>query len=57
MSFGDLELHVHSEFFFSLVFTELVPGRVQLPITNFIGPWDDFMVHGVNEPQLTYELN
>jgi hypothetical protein len=33
-----------------LMQTEVVPGRVQQPITNFTGPWDDFMVHGVNNP-------
>jgi hypothetical protein len=44
--FGDLKLHGYSHMF-SLVETEVVPGRVQQPITNFTR-WDDFMVHGVN---------
>jgi hypothetical protein len=26
----------------------VVRGEVQQPITDFTGPWDDFMVHGVN---------
>ena len=26
------------------------PGRVQQPVTDFTGPWDDFMVHAVNSP-------
>ena len=51
MSFGDLELHGHF-YKFSLVWTEVVPRQVQQPITNFTGPWDDFMVHGVNNPSL-----
>jgi len=29
---------------------KVVPGRVQQPITNFTRPWDDFMVHDVNNP-------
>ena len=28
--------------------TKVVPGRVPHPIIFFIGPWDNFMVHGVN---------
>jgi hypothetical protein len=28
----------------------MVLRRVQQPITKFIGPWEDFMVHGVNNP-------
>ena len=27
-------------------------GRVQQPIIDFSGPWDDFMVHGVKTPLL-----
>ena len=46
---ADLELHGHSDIFF-LVQTEVVMGRIQQPITYFIGSWDDFMVHGVNNP-------
>jgi hypothetical protein len=30
-------------------------GQVQQPITYFTGPWDDFMVHGVNNPLVYYE--
>ena len=30
--------------------TQMVPGRIQQPATDFTGPWDDFMVHGVNDP-------
>ena len=36
--------------FFSLVYTKVVPRRVPQPITTFTGPWDNFMVHGVNNP-------
>jgi hypothetical protein len=36
--------------FLSLVSTEVVPRRVQPPFTYFTGPWDDFMVHGVDRP-------
>ena len=46
---ADLELHDHSDIFF-LVQTEVVMGRIQQPITYFIGSWNDFMVHGVNNP-------
>ena len=49
MSFGDLELHGHSDIF-SLMKNKVVMGRVQQPITDFTRPWDDFMVHGVNNP-------
>jgi len=35
---------------FSLVEIEVVPGRIQQPITYFKGPWDDFMGYGVNNP-------
>ena len=48
-SFGDLELHGHSDIF-SLMQTEVVSGRVQQPIMDFTRPWNDFMVHGVNNP-------
>ena len=48
MSLGDLELHGHYDIFFSLVWTEVISGQVQQPITYFIGPWDYFMVRGVN---------
>ena len=45
MSFGDLELHGHSNYF-SFPFspsmqTEMIMGRVQRRIENFTGPWDD----------------
>ena len=36
--------------FFLLVYTEVVTGWVQQPITDFTRPSDDFMVHGVNNP-------
>ena len=49
MSFGDLKLHGHFDIL-SLVYTKVVPWRVQQPITDFTGSWDDFMVHGVNNP-------
>ena len=49
MSFGDLELHGHYDIL-SLVQVEVIPGRIQQPITNFTRPWDDFMVHDVNIP-------
>ena len=49
MSFGDLELHGHFDVF-SLVQTEVIPGQVQQPTIDFTWPWDDFMVHGVNNP-------
>ena len=32
------------------------PGRVQQPIAYFTGPWNDFMVHGVNNPWPCLEL-
>ena len=35
---------------FSLVYIKVVPGWVQQPITYFTGPWDNSMVHGVNNP-------
>ena len=47
MSFRDFELHECLKHLF-LVCIEVVLGRVQQPITNFIGPWDNFVVHGVN---------
>ena len=45
MSFGDLELHGHSNYF-SFPFppsmqTEMIMGRVQRRIKIFTGPWDD----------------
>ena len=46
---GVLELHDHSDIF-SLVYTEVVPGRIQHPITYFTRPWDNALVHGVNNP-------
>ena len=49
MSSGDLKLHGHFDIL-SLVYTEVNLGQVQQPITNFTRPWDDFMVHGVNNP-------
>ena len=49
MSFGDLELHGNYGML-SLVWIEVVPRRVQQPITNFAGPWDDFMVYGITSP-------
>ena len=49
MSFGDLELHGRSDIF-SLALIKVVQGRVQLPITDSTRPWDNFMVHGVNNP-------
>ena len=36
--------------------TEVVPKRVQQPIRDFTRPWDDFMVHGVNNPYLTKDI-
>ena len=47
--YGDLELQGHFDIF-SLVKTEVVRGRVQQPVLYLIGPWDDCMVHGVNNP-------
>ena len=35
---------------FSVMYSEVVMGRVQQPLTIFTEPWDDFMVHGVNNP-------
>jgi hypothetical protein len=32
---------------FSLVYTKVIPERVQQPIVDFTRPWDDFMIHGV----------
>ena len=49
MYFGDLELYGHFDIF-SLVYTEVVPGRVQQSIIDFTWPWDNFIVHGVNNP-------
>ena len=35
-----------------------VPGwLLQHPITNFTGPWDDFMVHGVNKTSPIANMN
>jgi hypothetical protein len=48
MSFEDLELRGHFDILFFLMKTEVIPGRVQQPITYFIRPWNDFMIHGVN---------
>ena len=60
---GDLELHDHSNIFFlgvnrsglktnSIANQRLYRtlGRVEQPITTFTGPWDEFMIHGVNNP-------
>ena len=44
---GCLKLHGHPNMF-SLIWSEVVMGQVQQPITNFTGPWDDFTVHGCN---------
>ena len=52
MSLGDLKLHDHSDILF-LILIEAVPGQVQQPITHFTGPWDNFMVHGVNRPLIS----
>ena len=49
MSFWDLELHGHSDIF-SSVLTKVFLGQVEQPITDFTGPWDDFMIHGLNSP-------
>ena len=49
MSFEDLELHGHS-YNVSLDVTEVVPGRVQQLIKDFVGHWDAFMVYGINKP-------
>ena len=54
MPSGDLELHGHSNIFFPLVQTDVVPGRLQHPNTIFTRPWDDFIVHGVNDSKGTY---
>ena len=42
MSFGTLEIHGHSNIF-------SLGRRVQQPIKNFTGPWDNFMVHGCKQ--------
>ena len=55
MPFGDLEHHDHFDYF-SLVSTEVILGRIQQPITNFTRPWDDFMVHGVNNLLVSYQV-
>ena len=52
MSFEDLQTHGHSDIV-SLVSTEVVLGRVQHPITDFTGPWDNFTVHSVTKQPLT----
>jgi hypothetical protein len=56
MSFGDLELHDHFDIFSLGVKTKVVPARVQQPITNSTGPWDDFVVNGVNSPSFHEEV-
>ena len=51
MPLRDLELHGHSHiFYFLFIVLGVDPGRVQQRITDFTGPWDDFMVLGVNNP-------
>jgi hypothetical protein len=47
MTFGDLEFHGHFDIFFSW-YTEVVPGRVQQPIADAIGPWGANEVIGAN---------
>ena len=35
----------------------MIPERVQHPITDFTGPWDDFMVHGLHSPLAGQDLH
>ena len=35
------------------LWTKVILGQVQQPLPNFTGPWDDFMVHGVNKTLVT----
>ena len=49
MSFGDLELHGHFLIFF-LGVNWSGPKTNSTTNHNFIGPWDDFIVHGVSNP-------
>ena len=55
MHIRDLEFHGHSYMF---IFSEVLPGRVQRPITYVRGARDDFMVplHDVNSPQLNTRI-
>ena len=46
MCFGDLELHSHFDIF-SFGVNRNGPG---MNSKNLTGPWDNFMVHGVNNP-------
>jgi hypothetical protein len=54
MSLGNLKLHGHFDIL-PLMETEVVPGLDQQPITNFMGLWDAFTVHGVNNPLVRRE--
>ena len=42
--------------YFALLYTEVVLGQIQQSITNFIEPWEDFIIHGVNNPLKYYIL-
>ena len=43
----------HYDIFFPWCKPMWSEDECQQPITYFIGPWDDFMVHGVNNPLYT----
>jgi hypothetical protein len=49
MFFGILNFMV-TLMFFHLVFSEVVPGRIQQPVIDFTMPWVNFMVHDVSTP-------
>ena len=49
--FGDFELYSHSDSFF-LGVNRSHPKTSLTSIIDFKGPWDDFTVHGVNNPSV-----
>ena len=54
MSFEDLGLHGCYGIFFSFLGVNRSGPRTSSTTNHiFIGPWDDFMVHGVNNPLYT----
>ena len=55
-TFEDLKLHGHSYDLF-LMYTKVVPGRVQQPITYFRGARDNFMIHDMNNSSVLVSLH
>ena len=55
LSLGDLELHGHWHFYLGV--NQSGPGTSSTPITWNTWPWDNYLVHRVNNPQARGAIN